>query len=496
MQYYRSMAKDKTIYTCTECGGTTPKWLGKCPHCNAWNTLIESIAEAPGAGKNRFGAQGLHASLTASAPVQALCDIEASDFERTPTGQDELDRVLGGGIVEGGVVLIGGDPGIGKSTLLLQALDTLQRNWSSEAGQPQGARAPWGGREPHAVGERGGTLYVTGEESGAQVALRARRLGIDGCKVQVQAETQLEKILATLDNLQPRIAVIDSIQTVYSDQLTSAPGSVAQVRECAAHLTRYAKSSGTAIVLVGHVTKEGALAGPRVLEHMVDTVLYFEGDTHSSFRLVRAIKNRFGAVNEIGVFAMTEKGLKGVSNPSAIFLSQHTEPVPGSCVMVTLEGTRPMLVEIQALVDSGGPSPRRLSVGLDRDRLAMHLAVLHRHAGVACMDQDVFVNAVGGVRITEPAADLAVMLAITSSLRGKPLPKGFLAFGEVGLAGEVRPAPRGQERLKEAAKLGFSVAIVPKANAPKKSQNKEFEGLTIHAVERVEEAMGLMRSLQ
>ncbi len=271
----------------------------------------------------------------------------------------------------------------------------------------------------------------------------------------------------------------------------------AQVRECAAHLTRYAKSSGTAIVLVGHVTKEGALAGPRVLEHMVDTVLYFEGDTHSSFRLVRAIKNRFGAVNEIGVFAMTERGLKGVSNPSAIFLSQHSEPVPGSCVMVTLEGTRPMLVEIQALVDSGGPSPRRLSVGLDKDRLAMLLAVLHRHAGVACMDQDVFVNAVGGVRISEPAADLAVMLSITSSLRGKPLPKGFIAFGEVGLAGEVRPAPRGQERLKEAAKLGFSVAIVPKANAPKKGakDNPDFEGLTIHPVERIEEAMNIVRGL-
>ncbi len=471
LQYYCPMAKDKTIYTCSECGGTTPKWLGKCPHCTAWNTLVESVASSSEGGKNRFGAQGTHAALTASAPVQALCDIEASDFERTPTGQDELDRVLGGGIVEGGVVLIGGDPGIGKSTLLLQALDTLQRANLS-------------------------TLYVTGEESGAQVALRARRLGIDGCQVQVQAETQLEKILATLEQQQPRVAVIDSIQTVYSDQLTSAPGSVAQVRECAAHLTRYAKSSGTAIVLVGHVTKEGALAGPRVLEHMVDTVLYFEGDTHSSFRLVRAIKNRFGAVNEIGVFAMTERGLKGVSNPSAIFLSQHPEPVPGSCVMVTLEGTRPLLVEIQALVDSGGPSPRRLSVGLDRDRLAMLLAVLHRHAGVACMDQDVFVNAVGGVRISEPAADLAVMLSITSSLRGKPLPKGFLAFGEVGLAGEVRPAPRGQERLKEAAKLGFSVAIVPKANAPKKSQMKEFEGLTIHSVERVEQAMELVRSLQ
>ncbi len=459
------MAKEKTVFTCSECGGTSTKWLGKCTHCNAWNTLIESVADNAAPAKNRF------ASLTAAAPVQALCDIEATDFDRTPTGQDELDRVLGGGIVEGGVVLMGGDPGIGKSTLLLQALDTLQRSGMN-------------------------TLYVTGEESGAQVALRSRRLGIVGSQVKVMAETQLEKILATLEAQAPNIAVIDSIQTVYSDQLTSAPGSVAQVRECAAHLTRYAKSSGTAIVLVGHVTKEGTLAGPRVLEHMVDTVLYFEGDTHSSFRLVRAIKNRFGAVNEIGVFAMTEKGLKGVSNPSAIFLSQHTEPVPGSCVMVTLEGTRPMLVEIQALVDSGGPSPRRLSVGLDRDRLAMHLAVLHRHAGVACMDQDVFVNAVGGVRITEPAADLAVMLAITSSLRGKPLPKGFLAFGEVGLAGEVRPAPRGQERLKEAAKLGFSVAIVPKANAPKKSQSKEFEGLTIHAVERVEEAMNLVRTLQ
>jgi len=395
-----------------------------------------------------------------------LSDIEASDFERTATGHAELDRVLGGGIVEGGVVLIGGDPGIGKSTLLLQALDSLQRSGKK-------------------------TLYVTGEESGAQVALRARRLGLDGSQVRVLPEIGLEKILATLAEQQPDVAVIDSIQTVYSDQLTSAPGSVAQVRECAAHLTRMAKASGVSIVLVGHVTKEGALAGPRVLEHMVDTVLYFEGDTHSQFRLVRAIKNRFGAVNEIGVFAMTEKGLKGVSNPSAIFLSQHAEPVPGSCVMVTLEGTRPLLVEIQALVDSGGPSPRRLSVGLDKDRLAMLLAVLHRHAGVACVDQDVFINAVGGVRIGEPAADLAVMLAITSSLRGKPLPKGFIAFGEVGLAGEVRPAPRGQERLKEAAKLGFTVAVVPKSNAPK----KPIDGMHIYSVERVDEAMDIVRGL-
>ncbi|HSH88854.1 MAG TPA: DNA repair protein RadA [Ramlibacter sp.] len=458
------MAKEKNSYTCTECGGSTPRWLGKCPHCEAWNTLIETVAESAGAGRNRF------ASLAKVAEVAVLADIEASETPRTPTGISELDRVLGGGIVEGGVVLIGGDPGIGKSTLLLQALDGLQRSGVS-------------------------TLYVTGEESGAQVALRSRRLGLDNSQVSVLAEIQLEKILATIAATQPAVAVIDSIQTVYSDQLTSAPGSVAQVRECAAHLTRAAKAGGTCIVLVGHVTKEGALAGPRVLEHMVDTVLYFEGDTHSSFRLVRAIKNRFGAVNEIGVFAMTEKGLKGVANPSAIFLSQHTEPVPGSCVLVTLEGTRPMLVEIQALVDSGGPSPRRLSVGLDRDRLAMLLAVLHRHAGVACMDQDVFVNAVGGVRISEPAADLAVMLSITSSLRGKPLPKGFVAFGEVGLAGEVRPAPRGQERLREAAKLGFSVAVVPKANAPKRG-SREIEGLTIHAVERIEEAMEVVRSLQ
>ena len=462
------MAAPKSIYVCNECGASSARWLGKCPACGAWNSLTEALAEpAAGAGKNRLGAR--FSALAPSAAVQPLAAIEAVDVARTPTGQAELDRVLGGGIVAGGVTLIGGDPGIGKSTLLLQALDALQR-----AGLP--------------------TLYVTGEESGAQVALRARRLGLTDSQVPVLAEIQLEKILATLAAQQPAVAVIDSIQTVYSDQLTSAPGSVAQVRECAAHLTRWAKAGGGALVLVGHVTKDGQLAGPRVLEHMVDTVLYFEGDTHSSFRLIRAIKNRFGAVNEIGVFAMTEQGLKGVSNPSAIFLSQHAEPVPGSCVLVTLEGTRPMLVEIQALVDSGGISPRRLSVGLERDRLAMLLAVLHRHGGVATGDQDVFVNAVGGVRISEPAADLAVLLAITSSLRGKPLPKGFIAFGEVGLAGEVRPAPRGQERLREAAKLGFSVAVVPKANAPRKP-DRALEGLTIHAVERVDEAIALVRGL-
>ena len=450
----------KSVYTCRECGGTSPKWLGKCPHCEAWNTLDEGPAEVASAARKRFQ------PLARAQPVATLSEIDAADVQRTPTGLPELDRVLGGGIVPGGVVLIGGDPGIGKSTLLLQALDALSAQLK--------------------------VLYVTGEESGAQVALRARRLGLSGAGVRVQAEINLERIQATIAAEQPAFCVIDSIQTLYSEQLASAPGSVAQVRECAAQLTRVAKTSGCSLVLVGHVTKEGALAGPRVLEHIVDTVLYFEGDTHSSFRLVRAIKNRFGAVNEIGVFAMTEKGLKGVSNPSAIFLSTHGAPVPGSCVLVTLEGTRPLLVEVQALVDSGGGNPRRLSVGLDRDRLAMLLAVLHRHAGVACMDQDVFVNAVGGVRIGEPAADLAVLLAIQSSLRARALPRGFIAFGEVGLAGEVRPAPRGQERLREAAKLGFGIAVVPKANAPKKAL---FEGLQIHAVERIEQAMDLVRSL-
>jgi DNA repair protein RadA/Sms len=461
------MAKDRSTFSCTECGGTSSKWLGKCPHCGAWNTLVESVAEAP--VKHRYQ------SLAPMEAVSTLSDIEASDVDRQSTGIEELDRVLGGGLVAGGVVLIGGDPGIGKSTLLLQTLDAMARNVRC--------------------------LYVTGEESAAQVALRARRLGLtqqgaerSGSQVRVVAEIQLEKIAALIAAEQPAVCVVDSIQTVYSEQLTSAPGSVAQVRECAAQLTRIAKSSGTTIVLVGHVTKEGALAGPRVMEHIVDTVLYFEGDTHSSFRLVRAIKNRFGAVNEIGVFAMTERGLKGVANPSAIFLSTHGAPVPGSCVLVTLEGTRPMLVEIQALVDSGGPSPRRLSVGLDRDRLAMLLAVLHRHAGIACFDQDVFVNAVGGVRISEPAADLAVMLAIQSSLRGKPLPSGFIAFGEVGLAGEVRPAPRGQERLREAAKLGFSMAMVPKANAPK-GATRGVEGMEIIAVERIEQAIDAVRNM-
>jgi DNA repair protein RadA/Sms len=398
--------------------------------------------------------------------VLSLKDIEAIDVPRFGTGIDEFDRVLGGGLVAGGVVLIGGDPGIGKSTLLLQALANLA--------------------------EARSTLYVSGEESGAQIALRARRLQVEAKDLKLQAEIQLEKILGTIADLKPEVAVIDSIQTLYSDALTSAPGSVSQVRECAAQLTRVAKQTGVTIILVGHVTKEGALAGPRVLEHIVDTVLYFEGDTQSSFRLVRAIKNRFGAVNELGVFAMTEKGLKGVSNPSALFLSQHDNQVPGSCVMVTQEGTRPLLVEVQALVDASHlPNARRLSVGLEQNRLAMLLAVLHRHAGIAAFDQDVFINAVGGVKITEPAADLAVLLAINSSMRNKPLPRGLVVFGEVGLAGEIRPAPRGQERLREAAKLGFSVAVIPKANVPK----QKIEGMNIVAVERIDEAFSKLREL-
>jgi DNA repair protein RadA/Sms len=453
------MAKAKTNYTCSECGDISNKWAGKCPACEAWNTLVETIVEN---GGNRFSTT--HQGLAQTAPVLSLADIEAIDVPRFGSGIEEFDRVLGGGLVPGGVVLIGGDPGIGKSTLLLQALANIARLKR--------------------------VLYVSGEESGAQIAMRAKRLAVEAGELKLQAEIQLEKILGTLAEHKPEVVVIDSIQTMYSDALSSAPGSVAQVRECAAQLTRAAKISGITIIMVGHVTKEGALAGPRVLEHIVDTVLYFEGDTHSSFRLVRAVKNRFGAVNELGVFAMTEKGLKGVSNPSALFLSQHENQVPGSCVMVTQEGTRPLLVEIQALVDSSHvPNARRLSVGLEQNRLAMLLAVLHRHAGIAAFDQDVFINAVGGVKITEPAADLAVLLAINSSMRNKPLPRGLVVFGEVGLAGEIRPAPRGQERLREAAKLGFAIAMIPKANAPK----QKIEGLKVIAVERIDEALQRIR---
>jgi DNA repair protein RadA/Sms len=446
------MAKAKTLYACTECGGQALKWQGQCPHCQAWNTLEETIAEAAPSA-NRF------ALIADAGKLQRLSEIEAREEERLPSGISEFDRVLGGGLVAGGVVLIGGDPGIGKSTLLLQSLASM--------------------------GVARKVLYVSGEESPQQIALRARRLGADVRHVHVLAEINLEKIQATIQTEKPAVAVIDSIQTLYSGALQSAPGSVAQVRECAAQLTRIAKAGGTSVIFVGHVTKEGALAGPRVLEHMVDTVLYFEGDTHSSFRLIRAFKNRYGAVNELGVFAMTDKGLKGVSNPSALFLSQHGAEVAGSCVMVTQEGTRPMLVEIQALVDEAhAPNPRRLSVGVEQNRLALLLAVLHRHVGIGVFDQDVFVNAVGGVRVSEPAADLPVLLAIVSSLRNKPLPPKLVAFGEVGLAGEVRAVQRGQERLREAAKLGFTQAIIPKANRPRQA----IAGMEVTAIERVEEA--------
>jgi DNA repair protein RadA/Sms len=454
------LAKAKTIYVCTACGGNTPRWQGQCPACQAWNTLEESLSESTSTNA-RF--QGLAQAV----PRQKLSAIKAEDMPRLPTGVDEFDRVLGGGLVPGGVVLIGGDPGIGKSTLLLQALAEM-----SAAGVS--------------------VLYSSGEESAAQIALRAKRIALAAPQLEVLAEIQLEKLLTTIDAARPQVVVVDSIQTVYSDALTSAPGSVAQVRECAAQLTRYAKSTGICMLMVGHVTKDGHLAGPRVLEHIVDTVLYFEGDTHSSFRLVRSIKNRFGAVNELGVFAMTEKGLKGVSNPSAIFLSQHAEMVPGACVLVTQEGSRPLLVEIQALVDTAHiPNPRRLAVGLEQHRLAMLLAVLHRHAGIACFDQDIFLNAVGGVKISEPAADLAVLLAIQSSIRNRALPKELIVFGEVGLAGEIRPCPRGQERLKEAAKLGFTIAIIPKANLPK----SKIPGLRVIPVERIDEAISAANEL-
>jgi len=364
-------------------------------------------------------------------------------------------------------VLVGGDPGIGKSTLLLQALARMSQTLPG--------------------------LYVTGEESLAQVAARAQRLDLPLGPLHALAETCIERILEQAVSARPRVLVIDSIQTIWTELLTAAPGSVSQVRESAAKLTRFAKETGTSVFLVGHVTKEGGIAGPRVLEHMVDAVLYFEGESGSRFRVLRAFKNRFGAVNELGVFAMTERGLRGVANPSALFLSQHAQSVPGSCVLVTQEGSRPLLVEVQALVDTAHvPNPRRLAVGLEQNRLALLLAVLHRHAGIACFDQDVFLNAVGGVKITEPAADLAVLLAIHSSMRNKPLPKGLIVFGEVGLAGEIRPSPRGQDRLKEAAKLGFSIALIPKANAPKQA----IDGLEVIAVDRIEEAIDRVRTLE
>lgn len=443
------MARARTTYVCGECGGTSPKWVGQCPDCGRWNTL-EETREVPRAST---------AGWAGDAP-RLVSEVEGEVEPRWATGIGELDRVLGGGLVPGSVTLIGGDPGIGKSTLLLQAAVRLA------------------GTLP--------ALYVTGEESLRQVGMRARRIGMEAGALQLLAETNIERILAQAGALRPRVLVVDSIQTMHTDALQSAPGAVAQLRESSARLVRYAKQDGPAVFLVGHVTKDGAIAGPRVLEHMVDTVLYFESDVGSRFRIIRAVKNRFGAANEIGVFAMTGQGLREVHNPSSIFLSGHDTSVSGSAIMVAREGSRPLLVEVQALVDeSHSGHPRRVSVGLDANRLALLLAVMHRHAGIAMFDQDVFVNVVGGVRIVETAADLPMLLAALGSLRNRPLPAGLVSFGEVGLAGEIRPVPYGEERLREAGKHGFGRAIVPAANAPR----GKLEGLEIVPVKRIGEAL-------
>lgn len=431
------MAKEKLQYLCNSCGSVHNKWAGQCGDCGEWNTLVESIYE-----KESSSTSSRFTGYAGRAAVKNMRDIEVQEEPRTPTGITELDRVLGGGLVQGSVVLMGGNPGIGKSTLLTQTLATL--------------------------GNKMNALYVTGEESLQQVTLRARRLNLGDDKFQLLAETCVERILELAKHAKPQVMVIDSIQTIYTELLQSAPGAVAQVRESAAQLVRFAKQTNTALFLVGHVTKEGTLAGPRVLEHMVDTVLYFEGDSGERYRMIRAIKNRFGAVNELGLFVMTEEGLKTVSNPSAIFLSRHDEPVAGSVITVTREGNRPLLVEVQALVDESHlGNPRRVTLGLDQNRLSMLLAVLHRHGGIPMYDQDVFLNIVGGVRVTETAVDTAMLLSIVSSFRDQPLPQKLFTFGEIGLAGEIRPVPNGQERLKEAAKHGFTHAVIPKGNMPK-----------------------------
>ena len=444
----------KTVFSCTECGAQAHKWAGQCGDCGAWNSLIEDVITTSSNTPPRYS------GYAGESAVCNITDVTIIEETKTLTGFSELDRVLGDGLVKGSAILIGGDPGIGKSTLLIQAIASLS--------------------------QRVGTLYVTGEESLQQVSMRAHRLGLQTDKVRLLSETQVQRILAMANKEKPGVLVIDSIQTVYTDQLNSAPGSVSQVRESAAHLVQYAKQTGTAVFLVGHVTKEGALAGPRVLEHMVDTVLYFEGDSSSRYRVIRAVKNRFGAVNEVGVFDMGEKGLREVSNPSAIFVSRHENPVSGSVIMVTREGTRPMLVEVQALVtESHLPNPRRVTVGLDQNRLAMLLAVLQRHGGIAMYDQDVFVNVVGGVRVSETAADLAVILSALSSMRDKPLPTDLAVFGEIGLAGEIRPVQNGQERIKEAAQHGYKRVIVPLANKPA----RPIKGLEVIAVQRLAEAI-------
>jgi DNA repair protein RadA/Sms len=454
-----TMAKARTAYVCGECGADFSKWQGQCGACGAWDTLSEIVLESASA-QSPAARRGGWAGKVDAPKVTALKDVRHFDDARASTGIGEFDRVLGGGLAEGAVVLVGGDPGIGKSTLLLQALAQMA------------ATLPG--------------LYVTGEESLAQVAGRAARLGLPLDGLNALAETGVERILEHVSKLRPKIIVADSVQTLWTETLTAAPGSVSQVRESAARLVRYAKETGTAVFLVGHVTKEGGIAGPRVLEHMVDAVLYFEGDSGSRFRVLRAFKNRFGAVNELGVFAMGDKGLKEVPNPSAIFLSGGSRQ-PGSCVMVTREGTRPLLVEVQALVDSSPLSnPRRVAVGLEQNRMAMLLAVLHRHGGIVVSDQDVFVNVVGGIRVQETAADLPVLLAVLSSLRDQPLAEKTVAFGEVGLSGEIRPVPNGEERLKEAATHGFKRAIVAKANAPKAGS---YKGMEVVAVERLQDAL-------
>lgn len=455
------MAKARTAYVCNECGAEYSKWQGQCTECNAWNSLSEIVLESAAAAKAPASRRAGWAGKVDPPKITALKDVEQTEHRRVSTGIGEFDRVLGGGLVEGAVVLVGGDPGIGKSTLLLQAVARMA------------AELP--------------VLYVTGEESLAQVAGRAHRLELLLDGVNALAETGVESILQHAAKAGPRLIVADSVQTLWTESLTAAPGSVSQVRESAARLVRFAKETGTAVFLVGHVTKEGGIAGPRVLEHMVDAVLYFEGESGSRFRLLRAFKNRFGAVNELGVFAMGDKGLKEVSNPSAIFLSGGSTHQPGSCVMVTREGTRPLLVEVQALVDASPLSnPRRVAVGLEQNRLAMLLAVLHRHGGVLVGDQDVFVNVVGGIRVQETAADLPVLLAVLSSLQDRPLAEKTIAFGEVGLSGEIRPVPNGEDRLREAATHGFRRAIVPKANAPKGGSVK---GMEVIAVERLSEAI-------
>lgn len=459
------MSKIKTIYRCEQCGTTHPKWVGQCSDCGEWNSLIESQVESTSSThKGKVGVKtGGYAGQNSQ--ITTLDKVEVSYETRTSTGISEFDRVLGGGLVTGSVVLIGGDPGIGKSTILLQTATHMAEQQSA--------------------------LYITGEESLSQVAMRAKRLELPLQRLKVMAETCVERICEVLAHERPQMAVLDSIQTLYTESIQSAPGGVSQIRESAAILTRFAKHTGTALFIVGHVTKEGALAGPRVLEHMVDCVLYFEGQSDSRYRMIRAVKNRFGAVNELGVFGMTDKGLKEVANPSAIFLSRYDEPIAGSIVMISREGTRPLLVEVQALVDDAHGQPRRVALGLEQNRLSMLLAVMHRHGGVHTVGQDVYVNIVGGLKITETGSDLAVLLACASSLRGKALPQHLAVFGEVGLSGEIRPVPNGQERLKEAQKHGFKTIILPRANMPQKS----IAGLNIIPVSRLHEALAVAMEL-